>query len=977
LPVVALVCFGILTSSVCFFALRSLEAGKAKVAFQRIAQERMDGLQSDLDLTVSTVVSVGAFCESRAPVTRSSFTNFAATLLSGHDPDIQALEWAPRVSALQRPGFERSIRAGGLPGFEIRDRLALGQMARAGDRPFYFPVLAVQPGAGNELALGFDLLSIKSRRDAVLRAAGTGELTVTQRITLVQETSGQYGILIIRPVFGHADDSLGKRELRGFALGVVRLGNVVEKRGANSGVDLAVTDLSAPAGEQQLYPSAGKQPQPVSSFTLYRTITVGGRNWRLAATPMPGAFLPDKTYSYGASALCLLFTLLVAALMADTLDRRWQVERVVEARTGALNTATTSLAAVLRGLEESEARFRRLVEDSPNAIVVERQGKIVLVNRATVAMFGFDATLDFEDHTLVEFVVPERRAEAEKLVSELYAREMRIASRETRGLRRDGSVVDIDVSASSFLQAGQQTIQVTLRDISQRKQDEAENARLISAITQVAESIVMTDLNARIVYVNPAFERLTGYTRGEVLGENPRVLKSGRHGEAFYTELWDALKAGESWSGRFINRAKNGKLFTEEATISPVVNRKGETINYVAVKRDVTQEIELQEQLHQSRKMDAVGRLAGGVAHDFNNMLMVIVSYADLLATGLRENEPMRKHTEQIQRAAHRAASLTRQLLAFSRKQVLAPQILDFNSILLETSSMVRRLISENIDLQCDCAPELWAVKADAGQMVQVILNLCLNSRDAMPNGGSLVLSTRNSDAGDGFVEISVADTGVGITPELEEKLFEPFFTTKERGKGTGLGLATVYGIVQQSGGHIRVESTPGKGTTFTIHLPRCLEPVPSVQVVLPQPFARPSLVLVVEDEDALREAIAEHLRNHGYEVLVATDGIQALDVLAVNPDVSILVSDLIMPRMGGRELVRQAIKRFPHLHVVLMSGYDDQASNSEDHGESSAVCLQKPFSMNLLLTRLAGLNLRPDAVPEPPVIAPPQTPMA
>ena len=921
---------------------------------------------------------MGAFCESRGPVTRSSFATFAATLLSGRDPGIQALEWAPRVSSSERAAFESSVRDSGLPEFEIRDRVAPGRMVRAGDRPLYFPVLAVQPSVGNELALGFDLLSVKNRGDVSSCAPPIPANSLRPSASPSSRSSGQFGVLIFRPVFGHADDSLGKRDLLGFALGVVRIGKVVEQRGANSGVDLAITDLSAPAGEQQLYPSAGAQPQPVSSFTQYRTIAVGGRNWRLAATPMPGAFLPGKTYSYGASALCLLFTLLVAALMADTLDRRWQVERVVEARTGALNTATTSLAEVHRGLEESEARYRRLVEDSPNAIVVERQGKIVLVNRATVEMFGFDATLDFEDHNLAEFVVPERRAAAEKLVSELYSREMRIASRETRGLRRDGSVVDIEASASSFLHAGQQTIQVTLRDISQRKRDEAENARLISAIAQVAESIVMTDLDAKIVYVNPAFERLTGYTREEVLGQNPRVLKSGSHDGAFYGGLWNALKAGESWSGRFINRAKNGKLFTEESTVSPVVNRLGETINYVAVKRDVTQEIELQEQLHQSRKMDAVGRLAGGVAHDFNNMLMVIVSYADLLAAGLRQNEPMRKHTEQILHAAQRAASLTRQLLAFSRKQVLAPQVLDCNSILLETSSMVRRLISEDIDLRCDCAPDLWAVKADADQMVQVILNLCLNSRDAMPNGGSLVLATRNSDDGDGLVKISVADTGIGITPELQEKLFEPFFTTKERGKGTGLGLATVYGIIQQSGGSIRVASAPGKGAIFTIYLPRCLEPAPSAQGVVPQPvLAGPSLVLVVEDEDALRQAIAEHLRNHGYQVLVAADGIEALDVLALNPDVSVLVSDIIMPRMGGRELVRQALKRRPHLRVVLMSGYDDQASTQEDHGESSAVCLQKPFSMNLLLTRLAELNLHQGVVPPIAATVPPQIPIA
>jgi PAS domain S-box-containing protein len=975
--VVALVCFGIFTSAVCFFSLRSLEAEKTHIAFQRVAGQRMDDLQSDLDLTVSKVVAAGAFCESSAPIARSSFDHFAAALLAADDPGIQALEWAPRVTSLQRSAFERDTRDGGVPDFEIRDRLALGRMGRAADRPLYFPVLAVKPYAGNEAALGFDLLSDKSRRDAIMRAAYTGELTATARITLVQETSGQYGILLFRPVYLRAEPSAGKLELLGLALGVVRFGNVVEKRGANSGVDVTVTDLSAPYGEQRLYPPAGKQPQPNSSFTQYRNISVGGRNWQLAATPMPGAFPTTRAYSYGGSALCLLFTLLAAALASSTLNRRRDVERLVEERTGLLNTANHALAEAHRGLEESEARFRHLTENSPNAIMVERQGKIVLVNRSAVELLGFDPTLDSRDHHLAEFVVPERRAIAERVVCDLYAREMRLDVTESRGLRRDGSVVDIELSASSFLDAGQQTIQVNLRDISGRKQNEAENARLISAIAQVGESIVMTDLDARIVYVNPAFEHLTGYTREEALGKNPRVLKSGVHSQQFYAQLWDALKAGESWTGRFVNRAKNGRLFTEEATISPVVNREGETINYVAVKRDVTLEIEMEEQLHQSRKMDAVGRLAGGVAHDFNNMLMVIVSYADLLANYLPEHDPLRKYTEEILHAAGRASSLTRQLLAFSRKQVLAPQILDCNVLLLETSSMVRRLIAENIELKCDCAPDLWPVRADADQLVQVILNLCLNSRDAMPNGGSLTLASRNFAVDEGFVEISVADTGIGISVELQEKLFEPFFTTKERGKGTGLGLATVYGIVQQSGGSIRVTSSPGNGATFHILLPRCLQAAPAPTVSTPRPFiAGSNLVLVVEDEDALRQAIAEHLRSHGYQVLVAVDGLQALDVLDTNPKVSILVSDLIMPRMGGREMVRLALQKYPHLRVVLMTGYDDQARTDQDCVECCAVCLQKPFSMDRLLTALAELDLPTDAAAETPAIAPGSAPL-
>jgi PAS domain S-box-containing protein len=965
LPVLALACFGLFVSALAFVALRSLEAEKTKVVFQRVAEERFDDLQSDLDLTVSKVVAVGAYCQSSYPITRSSFDSFVTPLFFGPETGIQAFEWVPRVTLSERAAFEKSARDSGSPGFEIRDRLSPGRMVRSGDRPYYFPILFAQPYAGNESAFGFDLFAISNPRDALMRAASTAELSASQRFTLVQGPADQYGIAIFRPVYRRVGASLEKKELLGFAVAVLRIGAVVEKHGANSDIEITLIDSSADAARRQLYPSSGKPLQPVSAFTQYRTISIGGRTWQLAASPMPGAFLVNKTYSYAGSGLCLLFTLLIAGYMVDTQDRRLRVERLVEERTRALHAALHSLADVHRGLEESEARYRRLVEDSPGGIVVERQGKIVLVNRAAVKLLGFDATLDCEDHTLAEFVTPERRGYAEQVIRDLYARETQITAQETRLLRHDGSFVDVEVAASSFFHEGFQTIQIVLRDITMRKLTQAENARLIRAIEQVGESIVITDPNANIVYVNPAFERISGYSRKEVLGKNPRIQSSGRQSTEFYTELWNLLKTGESWSGRFINRARNGRLFTEEATISPVVDRSGKVINYVAVKRDVTLEAELQEQLHDSQKMDALGRLAGGVAHDFNNMLMVILSYADLLETSLLADDPLRKHTQQILSAAERSAALTRQLLAFSRKQVLAPQVLDCNKILLETSSMVRRLISENIDLKCDLAPDLWLVKADADQLVQVILNLCVNSRDAMPNGGSLVLATRNYHVDQGFVELTVSDTGIGIALELQEKLFEPFFTTKELGKGTGLGLATVYGIVQQSGGSIRVDSSTGRGATFSIYLPRCLEAAPSPGPSLDKPLLTGrSLVLVVEDEGALREAIADHLRGHGYQVLAAPDGIEALAILARNPDISILISDLIMPRMGGRELVRLAVKNVPRLRVILMSGYADQVSSDEDCSDYPAAFLQKPFAMNILLARIDELNRSADAAP-------------
>ena len=362
--------------------------------------------------------------------------------------------------------------------------------------------------------------------------------------------------------------------------------------------------------------------------------------------------------------------------------------------------------------------------------------------------------------------------------------------------------------------------------ITERKEAEAERTRLSEVVNQAAEAVLMTDTSGDIVYVNPAFEKVSGYSRAEVMGRNPRLLKSGKQGPEFYREVWQTITHGLVWSGRLTNRRKDGTLSEEEATIFPVCDPGGRIVNYVAIKRDVTQELRLQEQLQQSQKMEAVGRLAGGVAHDFNNLLTVIMGYGEMAMEGLPQDSPVRSMVGEIVTAGKRATELTRQLLAFSRKQVVQPKVFDLNEVVSSAERLLRRLIGEDIDLLAVRDPYLGRIEADPGQIEQVIMNLAVNARDAMPKGGRLTIETQNVDVGEidtqrhlgvepgRYVMLAVSDSGVGMDADAKAHAFEPFFTTKEKGKGTGLGLAMVYGIVKQHGGDVsssiaNLESVP------------------------------------------------------------------------------------------------------------------------------------------------------------------------
>jgi signal transduction histidine kinase/CheY-like chemotaxis protein len=431
-----------------------------------------------------------------------------------------------------------------------------------------------------------------------------------------------------------------------------------------------------------------------------------------------------------------------------------------------------------------------------------------------------------------------------------------------------------------------------------------------------------------------------------------------------YKELWETILDGRVWRGEITNRSKTGGLYAWEETITPVRDDAGRISEFIAFGQDTSDRRDLEARLRQAQKMEAVGRLAGGIAHDFNNLLTVITGYTDRLLGGLRSDDPLRKGAEAIKRSADRAASLTQQLLAFSRRQIMAPRVLDLNHVVANMNKMLQRLIGEDVELVTRLAPDLGRTKADPNQLEQVIMNLAVNSRDAMPRGGTLTIETSNAQLDRSFaarhvglqpgsyVMLSVIDTGCGMDAETQSHLFEPFFTTKEQGKGTGLGLSTTYGIVKQSGGYIWAESEVDHGTIFRIFLPRMEE---SAELPPPAPEVRAAphgseTILLVEDEEAVRHLLRDVLKRYGYTVLEAEDGMRAVEICREHEGpIDLVVTDMVMPQMSGWEVADAVSSLRPKARVIYMSGYIEHVVVEQRVLESGVAFLGKPFTPETL----------------------------
>lgn len=614
-----------------------------------------------------------------------------------------------------------------------------------------------------------------------------------------------------------------------------------------------------------------------------------------------------------------------------------------------------------------DKEYKQLIDGMNDvAFVIDLKENLLEVNEAAVKVLGYSRD-ELLNMRLMDIDAKYNDKEIRQLVKDMKSGEKQIF--ESQHKTKNGEIIPVEISSSFVTYRGQEVVFSVARDIRERKQAESNVRR----ITEGARAILW---RAEVVKMNDESKDCLGFS-WDIRFLNLDNINSFLHLQDFpgkdltyryhYSILEEDRKKIEktssealrnhkdSYEQEFRLRDAHGDIhwLHESSQIKRVDDLHFELIGFAM---DVTERKLLEQQLHQSQKMEAIGQLAGGVAHDFNNLLTVINGYSDMLLDLKSAKDPEYQGLQEINQAGYQAAALTQQLLAFSRKQIMKPKIFKVNDLLQKMETMLRRLIGEDIELEIQYAKELIAIKADPGQMEQVIMNLAVNARDAMPSGGKLHIQTKavyldkNLETGY-YLRLVIADNGVGMDEETQERMFEPFFTTKESGKGTGLGLSTVYGIVRQSGGHIRVHSTKHHGTVFEIDLPAVHQEIGKTVAEKPTIQKGTETILVVEDDEAVRGLVQRMLLRYGYKVLLTIDGEEALKTAKSYKDsIHLVLTDVVMPHMSGNELSKKIVKLHPEASICFMSGYTNEAIL--DHGIQSKKVnfIQKPFKPHVLL---------------------------
>ena len=649
-----------------------------------------------------------------------------------------------------------------------------------------------------------------------------------------------------------------------------------------------------------------------------------------------------------------------------------QMEKKVEERTAALTEEIAERRQAQEALRASEARYRRLFEAAKDGILIldATTGEIIDVNPFLIHLLQYPRE-EFLGRRLWEMGAFKDLEACKTAFRELQDKEQ-IRYEDLPLETSDGRLIAVEFVSNVYQVDRLKVIQCNIRDISDRRRTEeamrASEERYRDLFENANDIIYTLNLEGNFTSLNKSGERITGYTQAEIREQNIVQLVVPESQELI-RQLMVQKSAQEPTAPYEMEIVtKDGQRVALEVSNRLMYQQNGKPVGIQGIARDVTERKQLQLQLSQSQKMEAIGRLAGGVAHDFNNHLGIIIGYSELLLERLGPDDPLRKNARMIKEAGLRSAALTRQLLAFSRRQVFEPKVLNLNEVVTEIEKMLRPLIGEDIELVTLLNPELGKVRADPSQIDQVIMNLAVNSRDAMPQGGRLTIETANVELDESYarthvtvqagsyVMLAVSDTGMGMDTETQTHMFEPFFTTKEKGKGTGLGLAMAYGIVKQSGGYIWVYSEPGQGTTFKIYLPRLEAGVREAETerVSSAALQGEETVLLVEDEGMLRELAREFLQSSGYTVLEAGNGAEAIEVSKRHQGlIHLLMTDVVMPGMSGRELTQRMKGHRPDTKVLYVSGYTDDVVLRNGMLEPGTAFLQKPFTRDTLMHKV------------------------
>jgi PAS domain S-box-containing protein len=973
---VVLACTLLLTLGAWRYAERTVRVNEEE-RFDRVVARSRVAIDRRLESYLQILMGMRALFASRTTVERAEFRSFVEGLdLDARYPSIRGMSWVPRVPAASRAAHEALMRRGGAPaGYEIHP--VEGQSE-------FHPVAFLEPAEAFEARwLGLDVARRPENREAMERARDTGVAAMSRRLALFRQSEG-HGFVIFLPVYrgGRSLATVEERRwhLEGFVAATFRPDLLMDELfGASRAepVDLELFDGPEATPDRLVYdrdPGATAAPRELS-----RTgpVVFGGQTWTLRLATRPAFHAPtERLVPHGVLGSGLLISVL--AFVITLLQTR------------AL-TAARGLGAELqtaeRRLRRANERFELAASAVGSAIYDwSLQHGTMTWTRGLTEMSGYrleetDSTHDWWN----ERIHPDDRARVEELF-QVAAASGDDFKAEYRFRARAGHYLDV-LDRGRFVRdpAGCAVRVVgSLADVSERKRAESvlrdSEARHRAVLEAAMDAFVGMDHEGRLIEFNPAAERMFGWARADVIGRElaeviipPSFRDAHRRGLARYLATGEHTLLGARIE--VTARRADGTEFPVELTVTLVRMEGPPAFN--AYVRDLTEQkradaarSSLEMQLQQAQKMEAVGRLAGGVAHDFNNLLTVISGRAHLLISRLKPGDPMHRDVDLIQKTSQRAVALTSQLLAFSRKQVVQPRVLELGPLVADLLPMLQRMIGEHMELTVEPVEGTGRVKADPSQMQQVLMNLAVNARDAMPEGGRIRVSIRDVIVDDAaalhqtnlspgpYVALAVSDTGAGMTAETAAHIFEPFFTTKEQGKGTGLGLSTVYGIVEQSHGHVHVQSEIGRGTTFTIHLPRVEEPLPGPPADEGRRLRTTSrTVLVVDDEPEVLGLATEILKRVGYTVLGAPDGAAALEVARLHEgEIHLLVTDMVMPGLSGRDLAGRLRALRTALPVLYISGYvQDAAARTALVSEHSAF-VAKPFTPEVFTDRVREL---------------------